>query len=199
MSGPQNASQDRGASPGVTQGDRRGPTSREGVKRRAWTDRDLELLAWWWGNLSLQSIAQRLGRSPKGVFQRASKLRLNARRAMGTISEVADAMGVDRDTLRRILKSAAVPTRAAPRDPSYKGASRGRGFRQRLVDRDEARLAVEGYLAGETLLAAARRLGTNDNWLKRRLVAAGVHVAVYGHRYSDETIQAAIAGYGVRS
>ena len=114
-----------------------------------------------------------------------------------SISAAAKLAGVDRETLGRILKRAQVPTKKAPRDPA--DTRTGRHYRQRLVERDAVVDAVSAYVEGETMLAAARARGQNDNWMKRRLVRAGVHVPVYGHRYPTSVIDAAIADWEARA
>lgn len=160
---------------------------------------DDELLAFWWNDTLLATIAKRLERTPKACYQRGKSLGLCSRQdVMGAVSTVAAEMGVDKNTLRRVLSAAAVPTKRAKRDPSGRTRS-GRKkttFSHRLVDRDEARAAVEAWLArDETRHAAAVRLGQTEGWLKTRLVAAGVYVPTYGHRYPAEVISAAVAAY----
>lgn len=177
--------------------------------RASWTEAPLgrmqsdeELLTFWWHDVTLETIAKRLDRTPKAVYERAGRLGLFTCEAIKTVTAVAAEMGVDRKTLRRILAAAEVPTKRSKRDPFQKKTRRKRRQKKkhsrRFVDRDEARAAVAVWSVGETMTAAAARLGHLPGWLKLRLVAAGVYVASLRHHYSEAIITAAIEAYEPR-
>ena len=195
-----------GADPGASHVSKR-PGHLLARARASWTEpapgrskSDDELLASWWDSVSLAKIAERLQRSPKAVYQRAKKLGLTDSESMAKLSSVAREMGVDVQTLRKLLRAAAVPTKRAKRDPSDKrrrNRSRGR-YSHRLVERDEALRVVEEWVRadhGESLHAAALRLGRNEHWLKRRLVEAEVYVAKNRHGYAASVIDAAVLAW----
>lgn len=152
---------------------------------KLWTADEQRWLVYWWGAKTAAYIARKLGRTECGVRQKARKLGLDSQ--LVRLSALAREFGVDRDSLRAVLKKAGV-VGLLMQDQRR----RGKRYCQRVAyNRDDAREAFEAWHSRETLRAAAIRLDKNTHWLKRRLVATGAFRATWGHRYTGAEIEAA--------
>lgn len=152
---------------------------------KLWTANDQQWLVYWWGAKTAAYIARKLGRTEGGVRQKARKLGLDSQ--LVRLSALAREFGVDRDSLRAVLKKAGV-VGLPMKDQRQKGAR----YCQRVAyNRDDAREAFEAWHSRETLFAATMRLGKDKHWLKRRLIVTGAFRKTWGHRYTTAEIEAA--------
>ncbi len=155
---------------------------------RPWSAADLRVLVYRWDDLETPALAALLGRRPSAVVQQGRLQGLRTRQGRATLSAAAATAGVDVGVLRRMVLRRELRAR--------RGHAAGDTARpHRYVDVDAVAAAVARYVAGETCRAAAARRGRPAAWLRRRLVAAGVYVAAYGHRYPDAVVDAAVAAY----
>lgn len=138
---------------------------------RRWTPREDERLVMLWGTTTLATIARGLGRTQITVYDRARKLKLTCGvpRGMECLSAAAERCGFTTWQIRRVLKSAKVKLHLAMARP------RKRKTRKRFhfVDPIDVDAAVATWIGQETLHAAARRLGSTDEIVRRAVLAAG--------------------------
>lgn len=150
--------------------------------RRAWTSREDRLLTMEWGDVTPRTLRLKLpGRTWRAICHRAAHLGLgHPQREMISLEEASRRTGYCPQTLLGILRQydVALESLAIGRgaDPSSGGARRVPRWR---VDPVEATDAVRQYLAdraaaGETLAAAAARLGLKTETLRLRLRRAGL-------------------------
>lgn len=167
-----------------------------GVKARpAWTVAEDRLLRLEWGELSSRTLREKLPRRRwSAIIRRAYELGLGrASRGRVSIAEVAAMAGYSHATARRILAAEGVRVEHHPGGPRA-GARRTRWL---LVDPDEARAAVERWLARETIAQAARRLGVSRWAVCQALRRAGAHQATRrgsAVRYDPAVVDAAVRG-----
>ena len=150
-----------------------------------WAGADQQWLVYWWGAKTAADIARRLGRTEGGVRQKARKLGLDSQ--LVRLSALAREFGIDRDSLRALLKRAGVVAL-----PMKDQRRTGKRYCQRIAyNRDDAREAFEVWHSRETVCAAAIRLGKDKHWLKRRLIVTGAFRETWGQRYTTAEIEAA--------
>jgi transposase-like protein len=142
--------------------------------RFPWTEHeDRKLVFLWETGLRLSAIANRLQRTPSGIYRRAQDLGLSVGCPDGFeyIEQAAVRTGYCPATLHRILRFGGVVTHLSLSDPTI----RRRGyFRRRYVNKDEVDAAVEKWCASEPIAAAAKRHALSDDTLRRWLRDAGV-------------------------
>ena len=95
-------------------------TARRG---RHWTSKEDEQLRWWWGIISAEQLAKKLGRTRLGVIDRGQKLKLGApRRGYLSMNELVRQTGYARSTILIAAQRLGLPLR---RQPTYQQSSRG--------------------------------------------------------------------------
>lgn len=184
--------------------------SRLGLRRkRPWSREDVQRLRRLWQEpLSLEVIAQRLGRTAKTTYCKAYEmgLPLGVPEGYEYVSVAADRSGYDTSQLWVILSAAGVPTYPV------RGRPTSRRRRYHYVDPFDVDEAVAAWLTLETVQSAARRHGVNGQNLRRWLVDAGhkpperkhpwrlapsVVDAVVTHRQCHVSLRTACARLGV--
>jgi len=144
---------------------------------RRWTDLDYKRLRLLWGDgLSLETIAKKLGRTPKTTYWRAQHLGLPLGCPQGYeyLTAASERTGYDRTSLRIILRWAGVDVyRAITRESKPRGRLKRHSFRHHYVDPDRVDEAVAGWLRTECVEAAARRIGVCGETIRRWLIDAG--------------------------
>lgn len=145
---------------------------------------------WFWGQLPPASIAKKVGRTRGAVLEKARRMGLKLSGNLVSVSALARRCGCDREALFRILKEARVRVQQGPK---------GVKARMRYVDELEGVVAYEEWLATESIRGAARRYGTSQHWIARRLRAAGVQVKRGGRgtstRLRPEVVDEAVRSY----
>lgn len=143
-----------------------------------WTSREDQILALEWGELQPRTLRSKLpGRTWIAIVHRATLLGLGSP-AQGRVSvaEASRMCGYARQTMRAILLAEGVTLHSHPGGMT----AQRRILRRELVDADEAREAVERYLAREatdpreTLAEAGERHGLSARQMEDRLGAAGL-------------------------
>lgn len=140
---------------------------------RRWTSDEDKWLRWWWGSATIAKIAERLNRTPNGIYQRARKLSLGLGKPNGyaTLDDLSQRSGYHRHYLVTIFKHHGVSLRRCQwSDPSQ---LRGRRYHRIIVEEEAAMEAIQAWSSMETLHAAARRLGLVDSTLRSALVELG--------------------------
>ncbi len=166
-------------------------TKRSG--RRAWTAEEERALLLRWGSRRLDTIARDIDRTPLAVYARAHKLGLTREGlVLKPLHQLARACGVERGTLRKILVQAGVRPGPDASDPRRRARRR---FSHVRYDEARALQVFQAWTQTETLSGAARARGHDDEWMKRRLQRAGLHVAKAWHRYPTHDIDRAIAEF----
>lgn len=151
-----------------------------GLHRRAWRpEDDAQLRRLWNAEMSLDEIAAALCRPQMMTYQRAVAIGLPPGCPDGweLLTHASLRTGFETDTMRRILAASGGTIRPAlsrPR-PAYRVVAGSRkGHRHFIVVPAEVDAAVEHWLSGEPVAAAARRVGITPVRLRRLLRVAGV-------------------------
>ena len=147
---------------------------------KPWSDRDKELLDWFWGHKTIGGIARVLKRTPRGVFECAKKRGLKIGCPIGWVrlADFAVEVGFDRLKTLSILTTMRVMVR---RGFSMLDRHKSRKYRRSLkrrfyfpiVERERAEAAVRAWLTWETVYDASKRLGLSHTYLKTLMVRAG--------------------------
>jgi hypothetical protein len=117
--------------------------------RRAWTERELRILAWGWGTVCSSTLARRLKRTDRAVAVKASKLGLGGiSQGRETVLGVARRLGYSAAVLHGLAKRLGLEFRRAPRVMPGRGlTARARRYalEEEQVDALEAELERLGY------------------------------------------------------
>lgn len=134
-------------------------------RSRRWTPEEDKSLGWWWGMLTLEAIAKRLGRTASSVYFRAKAkgYGVGCPRGMEYLTNAARRCGYNERDLRKILAWAGVQTQRPW--TIYEGA------RYAIVDPDRVDEAVAAWVKTDTLTNAAKRLGVTRFRLAARVAA----------------------------
>jgi predicted DNA-binding protein (UPF0251 family) len=149
-----------------------------------WTAAETRALRDGWQDVGRATLLARLpGRTWCAVHTRARRLGLGmgVRQGHLTLRAAARVLGFHHQTLPRILAWAGVPVvrcHGLGRVRVAFAARQQRPHRWRTVDADDARAAVERWLAAETPTDAARRLGVPRRTLHDWVTRAGHRPAV---------------------
>lgn len=155
-------------------------------RRRRWTAADDAQLRNLWGvDMSLDEIAERLGRTPITTYWRAQKigLPLGCPDGWERLSHAAERTGYCTSQLRRILKAAGVEMRRSITRETKPRGKRRKAHRWHIVVPESVDAAIKRWLATEPVSAAARRHGVTADVLARRLRLAGIKKTVAGKKH----------------
>jgi hypothetical protein len=96
---------------------------------RRWTEEEVKRLRFDWGEMDLEALARRLGRTPAAVTWKAQQLGLGpVYRGTHSLFEISRITGYDRGTIRIAAARAGVPLRRAKRTLRSSEGSRGRRY-----------------------------------------------------------------------
>lgn len=124
-------------------------TNRRG---RRWSAEEDNQLQWWWGVISAQQIADKIGRTAEGVIHRGRKLKLGSpRRGYLSMAELERRSGFARTTIMLTAKRLGLPLR---RQPTYQKSTRKRvrpagrykGHKNYAIGSDVAEQLIEELL-----------------------------------------------------
>lgn len=145
-------------------------------RRRRWTaDDDNRLRKLWNGELSVEEIAQRLGRTDAATYYRANDLGLPVGCPEGweTVRQAAVRTGYHPDQLRHILRAFQATIRPTLSKPCSRKGAQGR-YTWMIVSPREVDAVIAAWHESEPVAAAARRLGVSGEVLTNRLRRLGL-------------------------
>lgn len=167
-------------------------TSSSNNHQKPWSTKDKEWLNWYWGELAIQSIAERLGRSIPAVESQAKRQGLATGCPRGWIRacDLAKEVGFDRNALLNILNAVGVRI-----SRGWKSRKKATGYP--IVNHDRGLEAVTEWLRWESVYEAANKHGVSHTWLKKLLITAGLEPPPKGTRWRlpPEKIAAVVSAW----
>lgn len=137
------------------------------LKKPRWSEEDRRRLEHWWGEFTVDQIAERLGRTAKAVFWQATivqGLPASAQPGQEHLSAAAERTGFHIATFKRLVRWAKLKV---SRPMSYPGA--GQKQLRLCVDSFEVDEAVRAWNDSETVEAAARARGVTHHKIRLAL------------------------------